>query len=686
MPLGTSNVSADAILATGTGPTTVEADAIINVAASSTVNVEADAIVVPPGPGAIKGVVPVLASNATAQQPSSFAVAGLLPAGPSIDPGWPASGNLVADGSPNLVFGAPATSGTNRLIALCVSGQCGGTAFPVTVTGLGLAWTRIAAADAITGAITADIWAAWASAALPAGSITVQTSSSASKSVQAVAYAFSGTMFGGTSLASCFGASAVTHLLGGGSGPRATSLSGSNSSSALLISLVGAGATLAEYPYSLWDGSLVDGSAGYTAAGGRYALGTGTGTITFGADGIGTDYLAQAIEVLGFSEPAETSSLVLDRYPEPRQTWRSGIEVITPPLGQPPPPVTSWYLGPDWLIPIWNPERSHVNSPIGPETYWVVLPDQPPPPLLPERYIRTAWNPDRGVVVEPRPPSIFLVIVPEIPVPPLLPEAFLRPLPPSLWHGFQEVYPATPDPVPDLWAFEGPPGFLRFVWDPEKGWISYTVGPHEQTTVLPPWPLPAVLPDAFSRPDWNPPRSDEPRSLEPIIVPAPDFPPPPTLPEFFARPPWDPIRSAETYPTGLGPLERYCFISAPGTAYVNVPFRVRLHIFNPEAKPFWVAVTDPYFLPATVSGTMGIPWFSGPRQDLRPPDAALANIGLVKVASQSQIAFELLAVVFAPGTIMIGADVWSVSPMVIRSILFPSLMTASPAIITVVPL
>jgi hypothetical protein len=113
-------------------------------------------------------------------------------------------------------------------------------------------------------------------------------------------------------------------------------------------------------------------------------------SITIGANGTGTAYAVTAVEILPSISPRE-------REVEPEQILRRR----------------------------WNPPRSQVFSP-------VLAPTQSGQLVynlgtqLPVRHIRTRWEPPRSQVFSPTLGGGSQVVVPRDPVPPVLPERFLR--------------------------------------------------------------------------------------------------------------------------------------------------------------------------------------------------------------------------------------------------------------------
>ena len=363
---------------------------------------------------------------------------------PPIDSGWPVTQADSIASALSHSLSTPVTQGPNRLIVLAVSYSSASAIGPISVSGLGLTWTKITSQETSpTNNEGTTIWAAWAPSTLSAGTITITQNTTATSDLTATAWAYSNTPDGSQNIQACFG-SKVSASQGGTSAISVT-LTGVLSTSGAVCCLLDRGSHVtltAQSNTTLATQNADTQGIGVSEANGHLNT-SASGSVTIGSSTVNTNYVS-GVEILYWNQPpvrvdearvplraaapqvagfSVGPTMVIvprssfegpARFPYPRFPYREDhltAFAVAPLVGR--------FYGPErFLRTAWDPNRTNVTW--GP--YTNIVPPSPVPPVLPESFARRAWNPERSQVVwNPYtfiPPSEFA---------PMLPSFFMRP-------------------------------------------------------------------------------------------------------------------------------------------------------------------------------------------------------------------------------------------------------------------
>ncbi len=329
---------------------------------------------------------------------------GVFRLGPPLEQGWPVSARVEGTAANYFSVTTPATFGPDRLIYATVAWYSGSTApGPITVSGLGLSWTRVASSTSGPPFVEqegSEIWAAWANDPIPGGVVTVSFANAGSTYALATVYARYLTAGLGNA-ADAFGATATAMDMTGSTAVRTVTLAGTDSESGAAVVVVdGSGTAYGATSNTLFDSTdttiVTMGSGSLTGA----PLG---GDVTIGMDGTGAYYTIAAAEILPATAITQLPWAFFGPASFMRPHWNPEHSAFAaPPMYLPAlvAPLAGMVLGPtSFLRPIWNPGRSAVTLP--PPKLAVVVPMNPVMPLLPGAHMRPAWMPPRSQVFQP---------------------------------------------------------------------------------------------------------------------------------------------------------------------------------------------------------------------------------------------------------------------------------------------
>ncbi len=432
---------------------------------------------------------------------------------PTVDSGWPVSATLSNNAATSVSVSTPAGAGPNRLYVTCVTFRGAQDNIwtrdlsSALLSGMGLTWTVITSdEDAQSPNL---VYAAWSTSPPSASTVTFTfdgANNTAAKSGVLAVYSFNGTANGSANVNNCFAAKAFDQEVSGNNAVCQTSFANIVGTSAIIGVLVhangGSGLTIrtdCDNDAHLYDTNVGSDSIAFrrnTLAGGQVIVGV-TNSIPY--------WRICACEILGWTQPAFAEM-------QGRRPWlttstaRLGF-VHTPVFTQ--PVIWNVFLGPERRLTRWDPEKSWVAYPVGPNSQWVIVPTEPVSPVQPDSFTRPAWNPEKTLPwQQPTLTNTQAVVIPTDPVPPSLPD---RPAKTTvdlwwqLWRDFVARQPGLVLPPPPYFVGEiGPPNFMRPWWNPNRMWHAVPIGPNSQWVVVPGSTIPPALPVGYDRRPWNP--------------------------------------------------------------------------------------------------------------------------------------------------------------------------------------